>query len=119
MRFWLAAFVVLFAAVELFEWVTQLGSLQPTGLWLVPGGMGLAALSNVAHWPKATDADGLKEEEPKRTDKVAPTKPIQEKISSTSSTVVERTVEQGRTLESIADPSEQDSISFKVRPLKR
>ena len=46
LRFWFVAFVVLFVAVELFQWVAALGSWQPTGMWLLLGGMGLAAASN-------------------------------------------------------------------------
>jgi len=114
MRFWLAAFVVMFAAVELFEWVAQLGSWQPTGVWLLLGGMGLAVLSNAAHWGKATDVEALKTD----SEEPAIEKPSHGKIASTDSAVVV-SAEQSRKAESIADQSTQDSISFKVRPLKR
>lgn len=110
MRFWLAAFVVLFAAVELFEWIAQLGSWQPTGIWLVLGGMGLAALSNTAHWKQATDTNPLAES-PEDKDKAA--------ITESDSAVVARAGEPSQSMPSIAEPSAQDSISFKVRPLKR
>ena len=47
-----SAFVVLFVAIELLDWIGQMGSVQPSGIWLLLGGMGLAVLSNAAHWPK-------------------------------------------------------------------
>lgn len=51
MKFWLTCFVLLFTGAELFEWFSQLESWQASGIWLVLGGMGLAAASNAAHLP--------------------------------------------------------------------
>ncbi|MEM9149873.1 MAG: hypothetical protein AAGB19_05405 [Cyanobacteria bacterium P01_F01_bin.3] len=110
MRFWLAAFVVLFAAVELFEWVTQLGSLQPTGIWLVLGGMGLAALSNASHWLRMTDASAS-DESVKCME--------QSTVADAGDAIAQVSAANSQKAGSLADQSAQDSISFKVRPLKR
>lgn len=110
MRFWLSAFVVLFAIAELFDWLAQVDSWRVSGIWLALAGMGLAAASNGGTawlWGnkedevdsgrlgnKAVDHKSMKDEAAERdeAEKIAPAKGI--------------------------DRSD-DSISFKVRPLKR
>ncbi len=109
MKFWLSAFVLLFVAVELFDWVTQLGSLHDSGIWLLLGGMGLAALSNAKHLSTAPDVDKV-QESVEQTDKA---------LSDADSAVPEMAVSKQQKVESLAEKSAQDSISFKVRPLKR
>lgn len=51
-RVWLIVFVLLFAGVELLEWIFKLGSAQASGYWTLLGGLGLAAASNAKHLPK-------------------------------------------------------------------
>ena len=103
MRFWLSAFVLLFAIAELFDWIAQVGSWQASGIWLVLGGMGLAAVSN-GGFSTAQQIKGEKVEsgsvekvkglETKQGEKLEPNK--------------------AKNLDRL-----EDSISFKVRPLKR
>ena len=118
MRVWLAAFVLLFAAIELFEWITQLGSWQPTGVWLILGGMGLAALSNANHLPKLdSTADSTSEQS---NEKTAKKKAEAQNATSANEPVALRSAAQGEKIApQAADESDKDSISFKVRPLKR
>jgi hypothetical protein len=103
MRFWLSAFVVLFAIAELFNWIAQVGSWQASGIWLVLGGMGLAAVSN-GGFNAVQQREG-------------------EKVESES---VEKVTQEQKTKQNKLKPSKaksldrsEDSISFKVRPLKR
>lgn len=100
MRFWLSAFVILFAIAELFDWITQVDSWQASGIWLVLGGMGLAAVSN-----------GFGSAQPPERSK---------KKSGTVGKALSKA--EGECLEpsqiEVIDRSD-DSISFKVRPLKR
>ena len=106
MRFWLASFVLVFAAVELFNWFSALGSWHPPGIWLVLGGVGLAALSNL---PSPTKTDSS-------TDEV---EAAQAKNKATGSTepVAQVSAGQGQKVQPLA--ANKDSVSFKVRPLKR
>jgi len=106
MRFWLAAFVVLFAAAELLDWVAQIGSWQANGMWLVLGGMGLAALSNLSRL--STSSANL-EESAKGV-----TKSATEEMQAAKNKQVMATETQKQ-----AVSDDKDSISFKVRPLKR
>ncbi len=108
MKFWLSAFVMLFAAVELFDWIVQAGGWHASGVWLVLGGMGLAAVSNVGNRGigesevgNGKREIGLGEGDKKNLDL------NQAKGEEVKGTDVEGT-----------DRSD-DSISFKVRPLKR
>jgi len=108
MRFWLAAFVVLFAAIELLDWVAQIGSWQPTGVWLVLGGMGLAAISNLSKISShAVSADAEETTEPVKDSETGKT--ITATAQQTAPSVYQQTTEQ----------DDKNSISFKVRPLKR
>lgn len=102
MRFWLAAFIVLFAAVELLNWITQVSSWHASGVWLVLGGMGLAAVSN---WKVEESAE----------DNAAETETVA-KLSQQEENFLESINAKAAT--SVVDRSE-DTISFKVRPLKQ
>lgn len=93
MRFWVVAFVVMFVGMELLDWVAQLGSWQPGGMWMILGGMGLAAASNLDKLSAGSKAEGPITAKPEQ--KVAK---IDQKPSIKEN---------------------EDSISFKVRPLKR
>lgn len=108
MRFWLSAFVILFVAVELFDWIMQVGSWQASGVWLVLGGMGLAAVSN---WDSGSSQRigkgevGIKEaQKPTENDMQTLDEGKGEAIGQDGSDALDRS---------------DDSISFKVRPLKR
>lgn len=109
MRVWLAAFVILFAAVELFQWVLRLPSLQPSGFWLVVGGMGLATMSNFGRLVDTGEkaAKGSGEDEKKR----GKGEQLAQATTSTVASTVSSTAP--------AKPDEPDTISFKVRPMKR
>lgn len=102
MGFWLAAFIVLFAAVELFNWVVHIGSWHTNGVWLVLGGMGLAAISN---W--SVGKEGTKEVAAKETVSKL-NQPEGEHLESVRTKATAHAVDRL-----------DDSISFKVRPLKR
>lgn len=104
MRFWLSAFVVLFVAVELLDWVAHVTSLHAHGVWLVLGGMGLAAASNSGRTHLLEN-----EQESKRVSQSNVEKP-KEDVQPPN----KEKVDLGRGV----DRSE-DSVSFKVRPLKR
>jgi len=104
MRFWLSAFVLLFAIAELFDWIAQVGSWQASGIWLVLGGMGLAAVSNGGF----SSAQQMEDEKAKSGSAG--------KVTQEPETRQEKKLEPSKA-KSI-DRSE-DSISFKVRPLKR
>ena len=97
MRVWLASFVLVFAAVELFQWVKQLEGFHPTGMGLILCGLGLAAISNAGHMAGGTGSAELAEE-------------------ALSEQEILPTVEQS-TSPSEPEPTDrsQDSISFKVR----
>ncbi|MEL7053015.1 MAG: hypothetical protein AAFV85_19465 [Cyanobacteria bacterium J06634_6] len=112
MRFWLAAFVLVFAAVELFNWFAALGSWHPTGLWLLLGGVGLALLSNL---PTPSD------ETVKSTadDKTEGTPQAQNKATHSSEPVAQVSAGQGQAVAPLSADKDKDSVSFKVRPLKR
>jgi len=106
MKFWLSCFFLLFVAAELFEWVAQIGSVQPHGAWLILGGMGLAAASNAAHLPKLSglsssgEGEAITESQPIKSQTKDPQKaPIPQSNKPTS----------------VAEQSQEDSISFKVR----
>ena len=103
MKFWLSCFFLLFVAAELFEWAAQIGGVQPHGAWLILGGMGLAAASNAAHLPKLSssgEAEAIAENQPIENQAEEPQK------DSTS---------QPDKPTSVAEQSQEDSISFKVR----
>ena len=122
-RAWLFGFVLLFAAVELLEWMFELGSAQPGGYWAMLGGLGLAAASNAKHLPKigdksasantdkhAVDASGAAANKPKTT------KPFQTEQIKTEQIKTEQnpTQKTSSTTDKAVDRSE-DSISFRVR----
>ncbi|MEL6556310.1 MAG: hypothetical protein AAFQ63_23075 [Cyanobacteria bacterium J06621_11] len=124
MRVWLAAFVLLFAIIELFEWFAQLGSWQPTGMWLILGGMGLAALSNASQLSATNSAasnsikgDSTIETQQSNAQPVAK----QQKATPSKQAVAPQISEtkSQKVAASLTDESDKDSISFKVRPLKR
>lgn len=114
MKFWLTCFGLLFVGAELLQWVAELGSGQPDSVWLVLGGLGLAAVSNASHLPKLVSkakADAVATDE---TD-------ISEAKKNQSSEALrgdraqnEPTLTQQKPL-SVAQQSSEDSISFKVR----
>ncbi|MEM9948595.1 MAG: hypothetical protein AAF810_21375 [Cyanobacteria bacterium P01_D01_bin.36] len=112
MRVWFTAFVVLFVAIELLDWIGQMGSVQPSGIWLLLGGMGLAVLSNAAHWPKnsATKA---------QTNAQSKTDHAEASTADADAPVAEVSAGKRQKIEPLVDRSTKDSISFKVRPLKR
>ncbi len=100
MKFWLSAFVILFVAVELFDWIVEVGNWHASGVWLVLGGTGLAAVSN---WGKGTGNWG---KGPNAEDEQIL------KLSKAEGREIEDKEAEGTDCSS-------DSISFKVRPLKR
>ena len=104
MRFWLAAFVVLFVAVELFEWMAQIGSWHADGIWLVLGGMGLAAVSNWGGWNRELENGRAAVESKDEAGKILDSSQAIGTEAKDADTRIERS---------------SDSISFKVRPLKR
>lgn len=127
MRVWLVAFVLLFATIELFEWLVQLGSWQPTGMWLVLGGMGLAALSNASHIPKNVAKESKTssqlateqiDSQSSDTQQKAASPPISSQRAAQRAAQLPETKSQ-KVATSLSDESDKDSISFKVRPLKR
>lgn len=105
MRVWLVAFIALFAAVELFQWVLQLPSVRPSGVWLVVGGMGLAAASNFGRLAGSSQEAVKGREGDKETGNKG------EQIAQSTASAVSPTAP--------AKPDESDTISFKVRPMKR
>ena len=118
MRFWLSAFVFLFAITELFNWLAQIGSWQMGGVWLVLAGMGLAAASNggaaglLGHREDAgSKSKGLRKGE-------AESKKAKDKPIETLSKEKEEVELKAKSADRSIDRSD-DSISFKVRPLKR
>ncbi|MEL6938572.1 MAG: hypothetical protein AAFO84_05200 [Cyanobacteria bacterium J06598_1] len=117
MRVWLTAFVVLFAAIELFEWVMQLSSWQPPGLWLILGGMGLAALSNVTHLPKVPP---IKEIALAEDSAEGSTTGTHTKATGLNQPVAQIAATHQKTVDrKAAGESDKDTISFKIRPLKQ
>ena len=123
MRFWLTSFVLIFSAIELFDWVMQRGSWHPTGIWLILGGMGLAAISNVssARSPQVANSPDLADHSnavAQAADQVA------EQALATSQSALPNSLAQAHESHWQAQPrpslsQDKDSISFKVRPLKR
>lgn len=103
MRVWLAGFVLLFVGVELFEWVTQLGSVQMSGMGLILGGMGLAAASNAGRWQKPGLEKGESSHPPALKTETLDTKTPDIKTPEIKLPALE------------AVDRSQDSISFKVR----
>jgi hypothetical protein len=109
-KFWLACFVLLFFSAELFQWFAELEIGQPSGAWLILGGMGLAAASNAAHLPKL----GVKPEAAIGPE-IAP--PAGASVDAERSPTEKEDSPNGapdRPL-SVAEQSAEDSISFKVR----
>ena len=96
MRVWLASFVLVFAAIELFQWIKQLGGFHPTGVGLILCGLGLAAISNAGHMTSNTGA--IEGEEALAESETLP--------------AVEQTAPPA---EPVPTDRSQDSISFKVR----
>lgn len=94
-KFWLACCVLLFLGAELFGWMAELGDVQPSGAWLILGGIGLAAASNAAHLPKLGGGNRDEDTAESPTEKEAQ-KPSTQPLS-------------------VAEQSAEDSISFKVR----
>ncbi len=116
MKFWLACFVLLFLGAELFQWFAALEVGQPSGAWLILGGMGLAAASNAAHLPKLNmkqPADAIA----KPTDGIASTA-VTSADTDRPATQPENQIENSHSSTkplSVAEQSAEDSISFKVR----
>ncbi|MGB7250394.1 MAG: hypothetical protein WBC73_15760 [Phormidesmis sp.] len=108
MKFWLVCFILLFVGAELFEWMVQLSRAQPTGVWLILGGMALAAASNAAHLPKADTADRPLS----AASSIEPVAPIGSDVSGQSANQMANQSTEGQ---SVTERSAQDSISFKVR----
>ncbi|MGI8934530.1 MAG: hypothetical protein ACR2FS_10700 [Phormidesmis sp.] len=104
MKFWLVCFGLLFMGAELWQWLAELGSKQPSGAVLILGGIGLAAVSNAAHLPKLKGAED-------------------DSASHLSSTIpaADASADQPTARQPKPDPalneaqSERGSISFKVR----
>ncbi|MEL6882711.1 MAG: hypothetical protein AAFP09_19465 [Cyanobacteria bacterium J06607_10] len=111
MRVWLTAFVILFTAVELFQWVLQLPSLQPSGFWLVVGGMGLAAVSNFGRLVGSGENAVKESGESGESGESQKTEGEKEELAQSTESTVAPTAS--------AKPDEPDTISFKVRPMKR
>ncbi len=108
MKFWLSCFFLLFVAAELFEWAAQIGSIQPHGAWLILGGMGLAAASNAAHLPNLSRSG--------ETEAIAENQPIENRhIENQADEPQKELVTQPSKPVSVAEQSQEDSISFKVR----
>ena len=105
MGFWLAAFIMLFAAVELFNWIAQIGSWHASGVWLVLGGMGLAAISN---WKPEEATDSTIDEAVEAQAVSGIGRKEENHLKSTDAKVT-----------SSAGDRLEDSISFKIRPLKQ
>ena len=116
MRVWFAAFVLLFAMIELFDWMMQLDSWQPTGMWLVLGGMGLAVISNASYW--SIGQPGLDNSKAGQADAQQKATVSEQTIAQIAETKSQKTKSQQMT-DSLANQSDKESISFKVRPLKR
>lgn len=118
MRVWLAAFVLMFAAVELFQWFVGLSSWQPSGVWVVLGGMGLAVLSNAGQM----QASQMKSEQ-MNVDQMNANQASESDAAATATKAGE--MPSSKMPSSVSEPddssidADQDSISFKVRPLKR
>jgi len=102
--------MMLFAIAELLKWLAGLGSWQPTGGWLILGGMGLAALSNAAHLSKILVA------KPATEDAIEGTEPASQQAVSEPQ---KATGSHQPVAQVSAVPTDSDSISFKIRPLKR
>ena len=103
MRVWLASFVLVFAAVELFQWVKQVGGFHPTGLGLILCGLGLAAISNAGRIAAgSTGSAELVEGELAEGEalQAVDLQAVEPSASATESAPIDRS---------------QDSISFKVR----
>ena len=112
MKFWLVCFGLLFIGAELWQWLAELGSQQPSGAVLILGGMGLAAVSNAAHLPKLKGAEDDAASHLSSAGSAANASANQPTVKQAA----KQTVKQAD-----ADPamnkaqSEQGSISFKVR----
>lgn len=129
MRVWLAAFVLLFAIIELFEWFAQLGSWQPTGMWLILGGMGLAALSNASQLSATHSAasnsitsNSIQDDSTTETQQSNAQPTAKQQKATPSKQAVAPQISETKSQKvatSLTDGSDKDSISFKVRPLKR
>jgi hypothetical protein len=108
MKFWLACFVLLFLGAELFQWFAALEVGQPSGAWLILGGMGLAAASNAAHLPKLR----MRQQE----DAMAqPSKGIAAPAEPNQQPTQKEDPQPSTKPLSVAEQSAEDSISFKVR----
>lgn len=103
MKFWLSCFFLLFVAAELFEWAAQVGGVQPHGAWLILGGMGLAAASNAAHLPKLSSSE--------KGEAIAKNPPIENQTEAPH----REPIPQPDKPTFVAEQSQEDSISFKVR----
>jgi hypothetical protein len=103
MKFWLACFGLLFVGAELFQWVMQI-SWQFSGSGLILGGMGLALASNATHLPRirTTSADLSQVSSEKAVDQGG----VDQAIASLPHRNLEQTAQ---------SPTDEDSISFKVR----
>lgn len=88
-------------SAELFEWVAQIGSWQPSGMGLVLGGVGLAAASNAAHLPRLASGEVAE------GSVIAP-EPARKDVDTQKDVGSQKPL-------SVAEQSKQDGISFKVR----
>jgi hypothetical protein len=119
MKFWLACFGLLFVGAELFQWMVQL-SWQFSGSGLILGGMGLALASNAAHLPKSAAVDKAASASSPGAEAIAAHQTVTQQTVTqqtvTQQTVTQQTAQSSRPLDQAApNPSNQDSISFKVR----
>lgn len=108
MKFWLMCFGVLFIGAELFQWFAELGGGKLSGVWLILGGMGLAAASNAAHLPKLT----AKLISSTTSNATTPDKASDHLAQSQPKEHLKETIPEPP---SVAQQSAEDSISFKVR----
>jgi hypothetical protein len=119
-KFWLSCFVLLFVGAELFDWATQVEVAPLSGMGLVLGGLGLAAASNAAHLPKLTpSSDGLQAAQASVSSATQTNAPSAEQANSADSVSAKATASgvsaANSESPSIAEQSQEDSISFKVR----
>lgn len=123
LKFWLACFLLLFVGAELLEWISHFGRVDASGTWLILGGMGLAAASNMAHLSerhptneKGSDRMSVIEENSSTAVKPAAEESVARSASvEAQSAGAQSTEAQSTEAQSIEAQSKEDSISFKVR----
>ena len=97
---------------ELLEWVAHLGmagGMEASGMWLILGGMGLAAASNSAHLPKLTQSNTTDDCATQEAERAAENSAANPKETTPTGNVGPSQSA------SITEQSQDDSISFKVR----